>query len=521
MGKSPLRLLRNATFAVIMLTLIGRLTGFIREQVIAYQFGTSTTADMYITAFTIPQYISNILGGMITVCFIPLFIDYHSKEGSVKSKAFANNFFKILCMILIFYSLFSFLGSSIITELMNFGRSKSEALFIFNLMVPVTIFMTFSLFFSAYANANKSFIIPSLAPIIMSGSFILIIMFLPGSLNGLAWSSLISVLLQYLFIHFYSKKIGFGMVLRWEKDAWDTKLVLRIAVPMLIGSLFIQSFAITDKIIAQTLPEGSIAALGYAYKLTQLPLGIFATAIATLIFPTLSLLASKGDIPALKESFGKGIAITLLITWPAVIIMMTYAEPITRILFERGKFDSDATLMTANAVVLYSIGVIGASLTMIISRVFYASRQTSVPVVSNIITALINLALSIIFVKSYGYIGLALANGVSATLNFVILFCVYVKRYKVQISLKNSLPFAKILVVASVTYFTGLLISFYLDNSVVGIAVGSGAITVIYGLMAIIVKQKEMIVLKEKLTELFSRIRSVSIKRQRRPGGLN
>lgn len=509
MKRISLKLVSNITFTVILLTFVGRLFGFIREQVIASQFGTSNVADLFVTAITLPQFVSNILGGVITVSFIPLFVEHMNKDGENKAEKFASGMYMIILYIVIIYSVISLVLSPLIVNMMFPTGSREEAVYIFCLMIPVTVGMTLTLFFSAYANARNHFIMPSIAPILMSISFIVILIVLPTGLNSLVWASLFSTVISYIYVHISSKSKGFRWGFKIGLKKADVKSVVSIAGPMAFGSLFIQSFTVTDKIIARSLPEGSISALSYAFKLTQLPLGIFATAISTLIFPSLSILAARGDIQGLRSKISQGIRLVMIITFPAIIALIVYAKPLTKLLFERGNFDSSATILTSNGVILYAIGIIGASLTMVISRLFYAKKEIWTPVISNIVTTIINVSLSIILVKQMGYLGLAASYSLSVTFNFLVLLIIYIRDYQIRFNLHGFISYFKLIITAGVSYIVTELFFLYTSDSIVSLIIGLIVMVIVYLTTFFIAGVEEAKYIRQRFTNLLGRRKQV------------
>ncbi|QJC51128.1 murein biosynthesis integral membrane protein MurJ [Paenibacillus albicereus] len=496
----------NATILVIVFTLLGRALGFVREQIIAGYYGTSLTADVFVTAFTLPQYISNIFGGVITIAFIPLFLEKKNEKSNELASNFSLDFFFLLLKILIVYAIIAVASSSWIIDKMFFA-SSSATFYIYFLMIPVTLFMTLSLFFSAYLNAQKSFIVPTLSPLVMSVFFIFGVIIFPININSLVWSSLISAFIALAFIVIYSKRAGFNYNRTSGFEKKDYKNISTIAFPMAVGSIFLQSTTVIDKFFAKQLPEGSIAALNYAFKLTQLPSGIFATAISTLIFPTLAVLASQKNEKGAFLILNKGIRLTLFITLPAIIILLLFSKSITELLFERGAFNSAATQITSNAVVIYSIGILGTSLTMLISRYFYARKNTWIPVSTNVGATLLNVLFSFILVERMGYLGLATSYSISVSLNFVALAAIYGIKQRKFISVSNFKDYSKIVVSSCLTYtlFSLVLKLNKMDLNTLLLFILIIMVCVVYFVLCRVMKTEESIKVTLKLSEFIKR----------------
>ena len=199
----------------------------------------------------------------------------------------------------------------------------------------------------------------------------------------------------------------------------SAKKVLLMAAPIVLGSVFTQVYMLTN-LLASRLAEGSVAALSFADRLRQFPLGFFAMAVTTVIFPTLSGMWSKGDREGFKSTAVNGIRFVEFVCIPAAVGLMVLAKPIVRLVFERGAFVPEHTAAVASALTAYSPALAGMAALSVISFVFYASQETRVPVALAVGTALLNVALDVILVGPLGHVGLALANSVSQTVGALV-----------------------------------------------------------------------------------------------------
>lgn len=196
---------------------------------------------------------------------------------------------------------------------------------------------------------------------------------------------------------------------------------MKLSFPMFVGALFGQVYMLVEKAIASGLDAGSIASLNYANKLMQLPVGIFVTAMATAIYPTLSEMAAKKDQKAFSGAVASGIRLLSLIMLPAAVGLIVLREPIVTLAFERGSFDRAATLKTASALAFYSLGILGTANAQVLQRAFYSLNDSWTPVKVGIGVTFLNTALAFLLVHPLGHSGLALANSSGMLANFVVL----------------------------------------------------------------------------------------------------
>lgn len=197
---------------------------------------------------------------------------------------------------------------------------------------------------------------------------------------------------------------------------------LILIIPVLLGSAVQQINVIIDKTLASDLVEGSISSLTYASRINDVIISVFVMAITTVVFPMLSQAFSQEDNEKVKRIFNQGINIILIITVPATIGIFILSEPMVRLFFQRGAFDDTATLMTSQALVYYSIGLVGSSLRLMLNKVFYSFQDTKTPMINGVFAVILNVIFNLILIKHMGHRGLALATSISAIITTMMLF---------------------------------------------------------------------------------------------------
>jgi len=174
--------------------------------------------------------------------------------------------------------------------------------------------------------------------------------------------------------------------------------------------------------LASSLVAGSISALNYATRLNGLILGVFITAITTVIFPLLSKEFSNHNIKGVKSIMGYGIKLILIITIPAAVGLIVLSTPIVEVAFERGEFDSVATVMTSKALIFYAIGLVAMALRLLIDRVYFSLQDTKTPMINGAISVVFNIVLNFILVQFMGHAGLAFATSIATTIATLLMF---------------------------------------------------------------------------------------------------
>jgi putative peptidoglycan lipid II flippase len=194
--------------------------------------------------------------------------------------------------------------------------------------------------------------------------------------------------------------------------------------PVIIGGAVYQINILVGTLLASLLEQGSVTYLYFADRLVQFPLGIFAIATATAVLPSLSRQAAAGDIDKLKDTFDRTLKLVFFITIPASVGLIVLREPIVALLFKRGEFDIRATLLTAQALLYYSMGLWAFSAVRIVAAVFFALQDTRTPAIMAGISIVANIILGIVLMKPLSHGGLALATSLASMLNLGLLLCV-------------------------------------------------------------------------------------------------
>jgi len=204
--------------------------------------------------------------------------------------------------------------------------------------------------------------------------------------------------------------------------------VLLLMGPGTLGLAATQVNVFVNTWLATGEGTGAVSWLGYAFRLMYLPLGIFGVSIATASLPGISRRAAAGDLAGMRDTVSSSLAMMLTLNVPATVGLIVLAHPIVSLLFERGQFMPSDTTATAGALVAYAVGLTGYSVVKIASPTFYALGESRTPVLVSVLSVLTNAALNILFVREFGYRGLALGTSLTALLNAVLLIWLLERR---------------------------------------------------------------------------------------------
>jgi putative peptidoglycan lipid II flippase len=422
----------RSALIIIIITLISKLLGFVREMVIAAGFGASSSTDAYLIALTIPAVLFASCSRSVQTAFIPLFNEMLLKESKEEALKFSNSVINIVSLSLFLISGCAFIFMPQITMLLSPGF-KGEiyhlAIILARIMIPVGFVWGIVGISNGLLNSLKIFSIP--AAIGISYNLVIIVTVVIfgqwWGIKGLALGTALGVLSQYLIQIPCLKKSGY----RWRSSLNLKNPVLKkmgiLVLPILASNLVLQLNVVVDRLLASKLPEGSISALNFANRLNGFVLGIFVLAFTTVLFPTLSQKFTAKKIGDFTQIFTGGIRIIMFLTFPAMMIIIMLKVPIISMLFERGAFDRDDTLLTAGAFLYYGLGLVAFGLREIINVTFYALQDTRTPVIFETVCLGLNMTLNIILVRPMAHRGLALATSISCTV-YVLIMLLFLHR---------------------------------------------------------------------------------------------
>lgn len=412
---------------ISIFTLISKFLGFLREVLIASKYGSGYETDTYFVAMTATTILMTTIGASLNTTLIPIFTEIEGRGGRRAKLKYLNNILNMVFFITIILALLGFFLSPIVIRILAKGFEGEQfqlAVKLNRIGLPIVIFLGFTYVFSGYLHSSEIFGPPAIMGIPYNFVFLFFLMFFAdkGNIEGLMLVSVVAASTQFLIQVPAIKHQGYRYRVDINLHEPYLKKALILVLPVMVGSAVQQINTVIDRTLASSLVEGSISALTYASRLKDLIISVFIMAITTVVFPMLSKAFSQDDNMQVKKIMGQGINIILIITVPATIGILILAEPMVRIFFQRGAFDSTATIMTSQALIFYSLGLVGASLRLMLNRVFYSFQDTKTPMINGALAVGLNIVLNLILIRFMDHAGLALATSISATFTTLLLF---------------------------------------------------------------------------------------------------
>ncbi|MBA2133125.1 murein biosynthesis integral membrane protein MurJ [Hydrogenispora sp. UU3] len=368
-------------------------------------------------------------GGALSAAFIPLFSEYLAKGEETEGWKMASTFLNVTIILLACFSLLGMVFARQLAPLQAYQMKEGKL----ELLVELTRMMFPAVFFTALAglmggvlNSYQRFFIPAFGPILYNVGIILGAWFLGPrfGIKGMAFGVVAGAITNFLTQAFAVKKISGYNPFYINLQHPGYKKMIRLMVPAILGLSATQLNIWVTTNMASALPEGSITYLRLAQRLVLLPLGIFASAVSTAFFPTLSQLTAVGKWTEFKENLILGIRVILFITIPSAFGFISMRTEIIRLLYERGEFTPLQSELTAYALFFYSLGLFAHGVIQILPRGFYALKDTVTPVKVSLVTVLLSIGLNFLFLKytplQHG--GLALSFSLMGVANMLLSF---------------------------------------------------------------------------------------------------
>ena len=421
------------------MTLISRVLGLVRDIVIANLMGAGAAADLFFFANKIPNFLRRLFAeGAFAQAFVPVLTEYEKTQSRDQVKELISAVSGTLGSIVTIITILGVLGSSVITGLFGFGwflewwndGPEAYKFVLASDMLKITFpylwFITFTALSGAILNTLGKFAVAAFTPVFLNVAIIGCAIYVAPQLAqpeiGLAIGVFVGGLIQFLFQIPFLKKEKLLVKPSWQWHHPGVVKIRTLMIPALFGVSVSQINLLLDTFIASFLQTGSISWLYYSDRLLEFPLGLFGIAIATVILPSLSSSHVNQSPQAFAKTLDWGIRTVCFLGFPAMLGLMVLAEPMLRVLFMRGEFDIQDVSMSAMSLWAYASGLLSFMLVKVLAPGYYSRQDTRTPVKFGIIAMVSNMVLNIIFAIPLGYVGLAIATSLSATLNAGLLW---------------------------------------------------------------------------------------------------
>lgn len=463
----------KSTFVVSAMTLFSRIFGFIRDVVIMQVFGASALMDAFLVAFRIPNFFRRLFSeGAFSQAFVPILTEYKTKQKLTDVQLLISNTSGALLVIVSLLTVFVMLAAPAVTFLFASGFEDVKFDHTANMLritFPYLVCISLTAFAASILNTYNHFATPAFAPILLNISIIVAALYIAPILNGsiqtLAWAVLIGGVFQFAIQipALWRRNLLVPPQLDFKHEG--VIRIFKLMLPALFALSVTQLNLLVNTIFASYMQDGSVAWLYTAERMSELPLGIIGTAIATVILPSLSRLQTTQDTETFKRTLDWAIRIILLVGLPASIGLYILSHIIMESIFMQGQFMHKDATMSGYALKALALGVLAFMLIKVLAPAFFAKQDTKTPVRVGAYTVITNIILSILLTLTFKYIlhieslhvALALSSSIAAMVNAGLLYYFLHKHgyYKLETYWKRTfLQFA----IANVTMIITLML---------------------------------------------------------------
>lgn len=400
--------------------------GFIQVILIAKAFGVSITTDAYMVAIWIPLFIWGMGDSVLVYSLVPYLVSLQVKEGKNSSRESVNDIFSWFLLIMLAATIGIYFGSEYIVRILVPGFSDEGRILTAGLLrwlSPAILLGGLTAFLTAILYALKKFTVPAIVALLPD---IGAICFLVFGVEQWGISAVVMGFLSGLFVQLIILVITLlrsgnlpGFRLSGIKKIKDVSMLIG---PRVGGVGMNRAIVGVDRFFASMLEAGAVSILAYSYKITQLPVSMAVSAFGKTLIPVLSKDVAQGNMDNVRKFIPRAVGYLLFVLAPMVLLIIFFSEPIIRILYQRGSFSPEATLIASHVLVFYSLAMLFQSIGIIFSGVFYIMGDTWTPFKITAISLILNVVLDAVLIKFFGIPGIAIATLGVAAVSMVLLY---------------------------------------------------------------------------------------------------
>ena len=438
------------------MTLLSRILGMARDMLAASVFGLTAIWDAFAIAFLVPNLFRRLFGeGALASSFVPVFVEHLERDG----KPAASRLLSALCTgVVLILTAVSAAGivAALVLPHVSGDAQVARVCGLLAIMLPYMILICVVAVLSAALNSVGHFAAPAAAPVLLNVFLIGTLLFVAGDAHEkivlFAWAVVAAGALQVALQLWPLRAHGIRLRPSLAFDQPGVREIKRLFLPATLGVGILQINELVDKIIAGIfVDEGGVSALYFSDRFVFLPLSMIGVALATAVLPTLSRATARDDREGFDAEFARGLRVAIFLSVPAATGLLLLAEPLIRVVFERGEFDAVATARTARVLFFYSTGLLFFTCNHLFVRAFYAHKDTATPfrIMGSMVA--LNLVLNLVLVQTpLREAGLALATAITGALNLLALGAALRRRHGVRVGRGVAASLGASLLIAAV-----------------------------------------------------------------------
>jgi putative peptidoglycan lipid II flippase len=444
------------------LTMLSRVLGLVREQVFAITLGAGAYSDAFLAAFRIPNLLRDLFAeGALSTAFQPTYVATLRQQGRPAAFALTNRVMSTLTIYLGLVALAGILFPGPVVHLVATGFSPEKAALcatLVQIMMPFLPAISLAVAAMGALNSERKYTAPGLA----SSMFNLVAIF--GGVAVWAWGpspraavTTWAVLALAGGVAQLAIQIPSLLRLGWRPKLLPdlalrdpgTRQIAMLMAPATLGVAAVQINVVINSSFASLISDGAISWLSYAFRLMQLPIGVFGVAIGTTTLTEMSHDVAGHDWDRLRANLQRGLRMVLFLTVPSTVGLALLGVPIIRLIYEHGRFSHHATVETARALSGYALGLVAYAAIKVVAPAFYALKRTRVPLIASVTAVAANLIWNALTFRRFGHVGLAVGTSIAALVNAGVLTFAFQRQIGGFMTRALLVPFGKILVAAA------------------------------------------------------------------------
>jgi len=418
----------RSSLVVSLMTFLSRILGLVREIVFAAVFGDGAAADAFFVAFRIPNFLRRLFAeGAFSQAFVPVLSEYRKQRTFGEVKNLVDHVAGRLSLILVLVTVIGVISAPLLGTLFAWGYRDAPDKFallveMLRITFPYILLISLTGFAGSILNTYGRYAVPAMTPIFLNLTLIacalLLSPLMAEPIVALAWGVLIAGIIQLMFQlpFLHHLRLVPRPALKPKHEGVDQ--VIMLMLPVMFSVSVGQINLLVDTMLATALQgDGAVSWLYYSDRLMELPLGMFAIAIATVILPILSRIHAAADAEKFLTTLDWSLRALMLVGLPATLALIVLADPLIITIYQRGAFGLDSVLPTSASLKAYAVGLLGFMSIKVLATAYFSRKDTTTPVRYAVIAMVSNMVLNLLLIIPLAHAGLALATSLSAFIN--------------------------------------------------------------------------------------------------------
>lgn len=485
MGKKSLFLIIGLLFTKVF--------GIFRELALGNLYGPGAISDAYLIASNIPNVIYGFVASGLITTFIPIYSKVINKDGEKEANKFMSNVINLMVTLALVLAIFGFIfADGLVSIFADFGpETQVMAVQFVRISMFSIVFITIKSLLEGYLQVRQQFNVSPISGLIMNVVVIssIVISYLLKQPIIMAFGVILSIIAQAVFAIYMTKKQPYKHLKVYDIKDENIGSMIQMAAPIILGSSVDQINKVIDTKVASSIAVGGVSTLNFAVKISDSILSIFVGAISTVMYPSLSAQAAAGDISKLKVTVNKVMTTINLLIFPATVGLIVLAFPVVEILYGR-KFSPAELDLTTQTLIWYTVGTVAYGMRIVLTRTFYALRDSVTPVISSVISVAINIVLNLTLSQIMGLPGLPLATSLAALFSVFFLYNALLKKIG-SLNTKQFIVTSLKILVASVIMGIGVYAVYAILGGRIGFMISIIVGVIIYAIVIYLMKIEE------------------------------